>query len=256
MNLDERIVGISRISEANPDGCFWPVIFLGGCNLRCPYCLNASSIVDGEHKYIPVSKVLEQLEDWGEDGVMISGGEPLMPNAECDIKDLISAISDGKRKVGLSTNGTYPKTLNELIKNKLISFVALDCKFYPRFDYTDKSKVIQELGGYSEQDKDLDRSLRVLFEWHDLSRDKLYDLPKANSEVRLTLYPSFINDDVVCRIAGLVPEGSMFVLQQYRKNIGFDGKLNTIEPFSSETVARLFKTALTNCRAPVKMRYP
>ena len=41
-----KIVSMSRLSEANPEGCFWPVIFTEGCNLRCPYCINSTSIVE------------------------------------------------------------------------------------------------------------------------------------------------------------------------------------------------------------------
>jgi pyruvate-formate lyase-activating enzyme len=36
------IVGMNMVAEAGYPNVVCPVIFLSGCNLRCPYCLNSS----------------------------------------------------------------------------------------------------------------------------------------------------------------------------------------------------------------------
>ena len=64
----------------------WPgriccIIFLPGCNLRCPFCHAAHLVLDpNELESIPFEAVREHLEsraDWI-DGVVISGGEPTL----------------------------------------------------------------------------------------------------------------------------------------------------------------------------------
>ncbi|MFA7220329.1 MAG: hypothetical protein WC119_07525, partial [Synergistaceae bacterium] len=39
------IYGFNGSSEAGPD-TFAPSIFLGGCNFRCDYCMNATLVLD------------------------------------------------------------------------------------------------------------------------------------------------------------------------------------------------------------------
>ena len=247
-----KIVSMSRLSEANPEGCFWPVIFTEGCNLRCPYCINSTSIVEpvGEKQFLSVEQVIEQLEEWGEDGVMISGGEPLIPTGESSIFEIIELLRSYNINIGISTNGTWPNELQKLIKSDLVNFVALDCKFNPALPTEDIIKYSHLLGGYPEMSDDMLLSLSALYDWHELNPDT------ACSEVRTTLYPELIGELDIIAIAANVHQKSRFVLQQYRKNVCFDGQRNTVEPYYVDEVNHLLSIAQRNCEAKVSIRWP
>ena len=103
-------------------------VFTGGCNFRCPFCHNASLVLDHSRAdkldldaFFSFLKKRKGILD----GVCITGGEPLLQK---DIADFIIKIRDLGYAVKLDTNGSMPKTLSELINNKLIDYVAMDIK--------------------------------------------------------------------------------------------------------------------------------
>ena len=102
-------------------------VFTGGCNLRCPFCHNASlvNIVDNteidENEFFSFLKKRVNILD----GVCITGGEPLLQK---DIKEFISKIKALGYAVKLDTNGFYPQKLRELIEAGLVDYVAMDIK--------------------------------------------------------------------------------------------------------------------------------
>ncbi len=113
----------------------WPgkisaVLFVGGCNFRCPFCYNRDLVLNYE-KLPKISKeeVLKflKLKKGLLDGIMVTGGEVLIK----PIDDLINFIKEIKQMgfaVGIETNGSNPEALKKLIEEKLIDFVAMDVK--------------------------------------------------------------------------------------------------------------------------------
>jgi len=59
------------------------------------------------------------------DGVVISGGEPLLQK---DIIAFIKEIKDMGLKVKIDTNGSMPSTLERIIVENLVDYIALDFK--------------------------------------------------------------------------------------------------------------------------------
>lgn len=104
-------------------------VFTGGCNLRCPFCHNASLVtgsvegMDTEEFFAFLAKRKGLLQ-----GVCISGGEPLLQK---DITPFIKRIRDMGYAVKLDTNGTLPQKLEEILKAKLVDYVAMDLKNAP-----------------------------------------------------------------------------------------------------------------------------
>jgi len=102
-------------------------VFTGGCNLRCPFCHNASLVhitddaeIQEEEFFAFLKKRVNIL-----DGVCITGGEPLLQK---DIKEFIYKIKELGYAVKLDTNGFYPKKLSELLEGGLLDYVAMDIK--------------------------------------------------------------------------------------------------------------------------------
>lgn len=104
------------------------IVFTAGCNFRCPFCHNASLVThigEGEDE----ESVLAFLDKRKKilDGVVISGGEPLI----YDIEPFVRKVRDIGYSVKLDTNGSFPEKLKELIGKGLIDYVAMDIKNSP-----------------------------------------------------------------------------------------------------------------------------
>ncbi len=102
-------------------------VFLGGCDFRCPFCHNYE-LVDGsadpamsDEDFFSFLNTRRGLLD----GVAITGGEPLLRN---EIASFARRIKDMGFKVKLDTNGYHPERLEELIKEELVDYVAMDIK--------------------------------------------------------------------------------------------------------------------------------
>ncbi len=106
-------------------------IFLGGCNMRCPFCQNASLVLrPGSQPLLPEDEVLSYLEKRKNilEGVCVTGGEPtLYP----DLPVFISKIKALGFKIKLDTNGLKPSMVKELAGHKLIDYIAMDIKNSP-----------------------------------------------------------------------------------------------------------------------------
>lgn len=103
-------------------------VFTGGCNLRCPFCHNASLVLDpasvdetDEEKFFSFLKKRKGILD----GVCITGAEPLI---NTDIENFMFRIKQLGFKVKLDTNGTLPLRLKSVVENGLADYVAVDIK--------------------------------------------------------------------------------------------------------------------------------
>ncbi len=102
-------------------------LFAGGCNLRCPFCHNASLVVGSNMESYSEEEILDYLKKRTGllDGVCITGGEPLLRH---DIKDFIIKIRELGYAVKLDTNGCFPNKLKALVNEGLLDYVAMDVK--------------------------------------------------------------------------------------------------------------------------------
>jgi len=122
------IYGLQKLSLLDYPGMLAATVFTGGCNLRCPFCHNASLVTRfSENQRISEEEVLSFLERRRGllDGVCITGGEPLMQE---DLADFIIKIREMGFLIKLDTNGTLPEKLDSLIKRSLVDYVAMDIK--------------------------------------------------------------------------------------------------------------------------------
>ena len=122
------INGFQKLTLLDYPGKVACTIFTAGCNLRCPFCHNASLVthIDSETTF-STEEVLDYLKkrQGSLEGVCITGGEPLL---QPDIKEFISEIKNLGYSVKLDTNGTFPEKLKELVNEGLVDYVAMDIK--------------------------------------------------------------------------------------------------------------------------------
>lgn len=127
-----KICGLQKLAMVDYPGKLAATVFTGGCNLRCPFCHNAllvTQLNENPEEYDP-DDVLSFLKTRRGllDGVVISGGEPLMQSGAADF---IRGVKDLGFAVKLDTNGTFPDRLAALRNDHLIDYVAMDIKNSP-----------------------------------------------------------------------------------------------------------------------------
>ncbi|MBP5632697.1 MAG: anaerobic ribonucleoside-triphosphate reductase activating protein [Clostridia bacterium] len=123
-----KIHGLQKLTLLDFPGQLACTIFTAGCNMRCPFCHNASLVthidpdaVMDEEEFFKFLKKREGVLD----GVAITGGEPtIVP----DLIPFIGKIRALGYKVKLDTNGTNPEVLRTVLRDKLVDYVAMDIK--------------------------------------------------------------------------------------------------------------------------------
>ena len=126
-----KIHGLQKMTLLDFPGKVACTVFLGGCDLRCPFCHNAE-LIDGT---APAVMEDEELLDFLKkrqgllDGVAVTGGEPLLRGD--DLMRLAEKIRELGYPLKLDTNGTHPERLRKFIDAGLVSYVAMDIKNSP-----------------------------------------------------------------------------------------------------------------------------
>ena len=112
------------------------ILWLAGCNMRCPYCHNPDIVFGKNSKsFDEVVAFLERRKGLLE-GIVLSGGEPTIHK---DIVSICQTIKDLGYKIKLDTNGSLPKVVEELLQKKLLDCIALDFKA-PKEKFIDITK--------------------------------------------------------------------------------------------------------------------
>ena len=122
------INGFQKLTILDYPGKVACIVFTPGCNFRCPFCHNASLVTHiDKDTYLDIDEVLSYLKKRQGllDGVVITGGEPLLQDG---IEDFIAEIKALGYCVKLDTNGSFPKKLISIVEKGLVDYVAMDIK--------------------------------------------------------------------------------------------------------------------------------
>ncbi len=199
------IKGFIETSFLDWRGKVCAVLFLPGCNLRCPFCHNPELVLHPERLAdIPwefIEKRLQSLGKWL-DGVCVTGGEPTLSG---QLPDLLAALRRLGLAVKLDTNGTRPEVLADLTARGLVDYVAMDVKG-PLED-----GLYSRWVGAPVSVADLRRSIELI------------STGRVAGEFRTTVIPGWHGSEVLDRIRQSLGTRCRWVLQEFR-----DG--NLLEP--------------------------
>ncbi|MDA3897834.1 MAG: anaerobic ribonucleoside-triphosphate reductase activating protein [Desulfobacteraceae bacterium] len=168
------------------------VIFTAGCNFDCPYCHNPELVkppytpINPEEIFAFLNKRKSLL-----DGVAITGGEPTLQK---DLPEFCEQIKSIGIPIKIDTNGSRPKVIEFLLKNRLIDYIAMDVKTLPE-NYS--PHIAQNI-----LPADILQSIQLI---------KNSDIPH---EFRTTCVKPFINEDIIYKIARIIKDADLFVLQK------------------------------------------
>ena len=168
-----KIHGLQKMTLLDFPGRVACTVFLGGCDLRCPFCHNAE-LIDGtapavmeEEELLAFLRKRQGLLE----GVAITGGEPLL---RPDIIPLMEKIRELGYPVKLDTNGTHPERLRQIVESGLAAYVAMDIKNSPKgyaetvgLDTIDLGPVRESVSLLMENRTDYEFRTTVVAELHD-----------------------------------------------------------------------------------------
>jgi pyruvate formate lyase activating enzyme len=209
-----KILGTEKTSMIEWQGHISYVIFLGGCNLNCPWCY-VPDLVNGEGTEMNKEDILEEIQERMEfiDSVCITGGEAtLNPDLPAFLEEIKSI--NGRILIRIETNGTNPDMLIELADNQLIDSVVMDVK-NSKEKYPDACNTKLNLSN-------IEKSISIL---------KVLSQANFNVEFRTTLVPGIHETGDILEIAhwlyNSAPKGKIsYTLQQFRSDLPNQSTLN------------------------------
>lgn len=228
------IKGFIGTSLIDYPGCVASVLFVGGCNFRCPYCHNADLVLrPSSRPAIPTGQLLADLERRRGfvDGVVLTGGEPTLYPA---LAGLLRAIRAMGFAVKLDTNGSRPDVLRDWLEQGLLDYVAMDVKA-PRERYP-------EIAGREDVDVEAVAA----------SVDVLKHCGRPH-EFRTTVVPALLHVDDVEAIARWIAGPVPYFLQQFQPNGCLDPRLERVQPYSVTELERM-ATAARSYLGAVQLR--
>jgi pyruvate formate lyase activating enzyme len=227
------IKGVEKTSLIDYPGKISAVVFLGGCNFRCPFCHNRELVLDHENlDSIPEEEVLRFLESRREwlDGVVISGGEPTLYK---ELPGFLEKVKGLGYLVKVDTNGTNPGMLKGLMEKGLVDYIAMDIKG-PMEKY-------QNVAGVSADTERIKESISLV-----ISSD-------LQHEFRSTILPGLHTKDDVVAMAKMLAGAEKFYLQQFRPRNTLDPELNKAKPFEEKEMRELRDLCREHVETEVRM---
>lgn len=207
-----KFSGIKKTSLVDFPNHVASVLFTPGCNLRCPYCHNWRIVVDPKPPFLNDEATLKILEERKRfvDAVVVTGGEPTIHK---ELPRFLKRLKERGFMVKLDTNGFSPWAMEECLP--YVDYVALDVKTslgkYGRLGAGDTAELV--------------RTIEIL------------KTGKIECEFRTTVVPGFVGEEDLIEIGELVKGVKSFVLQQFVPDDTLDSALNSLKPYSRESMA-------------------
>jgi len=223
-----EIKGFIGLSLVDWDGKVSSVIFLPGCNMRCPFCYNTKLVLHpNEASTIPIEEIKDYLKKnkgWI-DGVVITGGEPTLQE---DLPILCEEIKKAGLSIKIDSNGTNPSMIRKLISRGLIDYVAMDVKApLIEDDYSRASGV-----NVTALLKRIEDSIDTLLE------NRVY------YEFRTTLVPTLHETSDIEKICEKINGCRKYALQNFKADVEtIDPSFQKLKLFSQAEIERFFQTA-------------
>jgi len=223
-----EIKGFVKSTLIDWEGKVASILWVGGCNFRCPYCYATDLVLNPAGlPTIPFEEVigfLKEKKKWI-DGVVICGGEPTI---HPDLSQFIQSFKKIPIAVKLDTNGTNPDLLKSLIRNKLIDYIAMDLKAPLDSNYN-------EIAGVTVNLEKIKETIDIL-----LKGDLDY-------EFRTTVCPAFLAKEDIVKMASSVGSARRYILQQFRPGECINKQMNKITPYTSQQLEDMKKEAKKFC---------
>ena len=227
---DIVISGLQKLTLLDFPGKVACTLFTKGCNMRCPFCHNASLVTRAaEQPVYNNDDILAFLKKRAGvlDGVCFTGGEPTLMRG---LGDFMRQVKELGYSIKLDTNGTNPKMLRSLIDDRLVDYVAMDIKNSPE-------KYAETVGVENFDMAPICESTEIL-----MSGD-------VDFEFRTTVSYPYHTDNDIRKIGEWLRGEEKFFLQQFKDSgdiIGSD--IRAIEKDEMEKFINILKPFVPNAQ--------
>ena len=215
--------GLQKTTLVDFPGKVAATIFTASCNFRCPYCHNPELVLPEKIKKQPKITEKEIIDFLKErhgflQGLCITGGEPTMHSG---LIDFIQQVKKIGLSVKLDTNGSAPKVLKKIIKEKLVDWIAMDIKApLEKYDIFTQGEIEKEL---------VKESVKIIKE------------SKIQYEFRTTLAPEILTENDILAIVDWIKPASRYYLQQFKNNKTLDTRFLNFNSWSEEKAKALIE---------------
>ena len=189
----------------------WPgkissVVFVGGCNFRCPFCHNADLIFKPENfPQITEKEIFDYCRENKDflDALALTGGEPLLKPIK-EIKNFVRKIKSLGLLIAIETNGSRPEVISALQNTDLIDYWAMDIKAP-----LEENKYSRATGVKINL-RNIQKSIKIIM---DSGQDY---------EFRTTVVPWLLKEDDLIKIGKEISGAPCYYLQQFRNKNTLD----------------------------------
>lgn len=212
--------GLQKLTLIDYPGKIAATVFTVGCNFLCPYCHNPELVDPAKIKDQPKLSEKEILKFLASrqgllEGVCITGGEPTLSP---DLPEFISKIKALGFLVKLDTNGSNPEMLANLLKEKLIDYVAMDIKA-PLEKY---KKIV----GENISLENIQRSVELT-------------CSSPDYEFRTTVLPALHSEKDILSIGRWLQGSKKYYLQQFKPTKTLDSVFMDEKPYDWDKLVKL-----------------
>ncbi|MCL4382463.1 MAG: anaerobic ribonucleoside-triphosphate reductase activating protein [Patescibacteria group bacterium] len=217
-----KIKGLQKTTLLDYPGKVAAIIFVAGCNFRCPFCHNSDLVLRPEtlpeikeEDFFIFLKNKRQLLD----GIVVTGGEPTLYE---DLPAFIKKIKKLGFLIKLDTNGTNPGMVKDLLAQKLLDYVAIDYKgpLIKYYKYTNTTN--------KQINKQISECINILIK------------SGLDFELRTTVVPTLHNREDLIEMAKDLssiihnPSSIKWFLQQFNPGQCLDKSFEKLKPYPKE----------------------
>lgn len=226
------IGGLQKLTLIDYPGKIACTVFTVGCNFRCPFCHNPElvgaqyfnqNLLISESDFFKFLKSRQGLLE----GVCVTGGEPLL---HVDLPDFLKKIKSLGFLIKLDTNGSRPSELQNLIKDGLVDYLAMDIKTSLKIP---NSKIqiqnfYEKVCGVRINLEDIKQSIKVIM------------ASGLDYEFRTTVVPGLHTAEDIVQIAEEIRGAKKYYLQQFVVSEKLlDLTYKTIKPYPTQFLFQL-----------------
>lgn len=226
------IAGLQNLSLVDFPGYLASTVFVQGCNFRCGYCQNPDLVTLDKPFKFPEQRIFDLVTRRKKmiEGIVISGGEPSIYD---DLPVFAKRIKEQGFKVKLDTNGSNPDQLEQMFRDRLLDYVALDLKTsFPKYNLVTDRPDIEEA---------VSESIRFIM------------LSTVPYEFRITCVPGIVEEEDIRLMGEHIKGAGKCCLQQFRPQVTYDKCFQDVKPYDREVLLK-FRGILDEFVGSVEIR--
>lgn len=238
-----QIGGLQKFTLLDFPGRLAAIVFLIGCNFKCPFCYSSELVLPEKIKKQPKISEKSFFDFLKErknllEGVVICGGEPTINN---DLPQFCQKIKKLGYLVKLDTNGSNPEMLKKLIEKKFVDYIAMDIKA-PISVKTQNSNTKCQNDNSKLKINNYQQATGTRVNLSNIKKSiEIIKNSGIDYEFRTTVVPTIHTKEDILQIVKEISPAKRYFLQNFRPEKTIDSQFEKIKPYPHEFLLQLQK---------------